>query len=675
MPASRYRPPSGQHPEDERLPLDTQLTILTRQSTTKQSKHNLFSAEVNPDELVCEGRRLGFVDIEVLDWDTGIGAYSTSIEDRPGLHHWLHELLPSGVSRVLLVSQEDRLFRDKWETQHNRFIELVARHGGWVICGSRVYNFRREFDCEQFRMACKYGRMYIEHHIIRRMHPALHRSAMSGRYAGGAVPWGYRVDYDRHSPIYMHFVRHEPHATLVIDDIFARFARLLTPSVVELARQWEREGLLFPFFDAEVDERQARYMDAHCRRDEVRGGYPLHFKTAQRILTDVSYLGWRVRSGEVANGADGLPKRCHEPLVDADLFWSCYDRIVSERPAWAESVAPPRTRAFAAYRARSVRSRQRVGEVRFLGVGKLRCAVHGKVLVPATDVRGHVELHCGQESHFGFVSCAHVMAKPIEGEITRSFADMLVLDDQDMAALAQLAQRRNEQQSSGAAEKVQLRLAEQRARYERAKRLALEAPDLAADILDDMRDAKRIVQDLERQLDEVRTAIVPTTQAWASAERAANWAERIRVTFPAWPREAQARVLALALDDAALGWVSRHVLGLWIRWHGGDESRHTIESKKGKNLAWTPEESEALRLHFGELTWDALSRMFPSRSVAAITQQASRLGLARPTNGGRVLTPPIIFPTPQVANAMAGYGFVIDEGSGRLTTLPESLGA
>jgi hypothetical protein len=300
MPASRYRPPSGARPEDETLPLDTQLTILTRQSTVKQAKHNIFSAEVNPDELVCEGERLGFADIRVYDWDTGIGAYSTTIEDRLGLHHWLYELLPSGTSRVLLVSQEDRLFRDKWETQHNRFIEQVAKYGGWVICGNRVYNFRREFDCEQFRMACKYGRLYIEHHIIRRMHPALHRSAMMGRYPGGAVPWGYRVNYDRRSDTYRRLVRYDPHAVLATEHIFARFAGMLHPSVVELARQWEREGLVFPFFGPEVDERQVRYMDAHCRRDERRGGYPLHFKTAQRILTDVSYLGWRVRAGACA---------------------------------------------------------------------------------------------------------------------------------------------------------------------------------------------------------------------------------------------------------------------------------------------------------------------------------------------------------------------------------------
>jgi len=138
MPRRRYPPPSEAMSVDDALPLDTQLTILTRQSTFKQATHNLYSLERNPSELVREAERMGFASVQVYDWDTGIGAYSTTIEDRPGLSYWLNELLPQRISRVLMVSQEDRLFRDRWETQHNEFIRRVALHGGWVICGQRV---------------------------------------------------------------------------------------------------------------------------------------------------------------------------------------------------------------------------------------------------------------------------------------------------------------------------------------------------------------------------------------------------------------------------------------------------------------------------------------------------------------------------------------------------------
>jgi hypothetical protein len=364
-----------------------------------------------------------------------------------------------------------------------------------------------------------------------------------------------------------------------------------------------------------------------------------------------------VRAGEVARDEGGGPKVCHEPLIAADLFWWCYDRITPERPSWAEGWAPPRAGTTTSYRPRSVRTRARPGEVRFLVAGRVRCAVHGKVLVPATDSRGRVELHCGQEWHVGFVPCAHISARPVEQELCQAFLDELTLDERDVATLAQLAQQRQARQSGGALEDVRRRLDEERGRYERAKRLALEAPDLAADVLEDMRRAKLAVQDLERRLDELRAAGAPAAQAWQAAERAAGLAERIRATFLDWPREAQARVLALALDDAVLGWVSRYVLGVWMRWQGGDESRREVVSRAGKKVWWTAEEVEALRRYFGELTWDALLRMFPGRSVTAITLHANRLGLSRPKDGGRPSVPPVIFPEPQVANTMAGYGF------------------
>lgn len=121
-----------------------------------------------------------------------------------------------------------------------------------------------------------------------------------------------------------------------------------------------------------------------------------------------------------------------------------------------------------------------------------------------------------------------------------------------------------------------------------------------------------------------------------------------------------ARVLTLALDVALLGWVGRRVLGLWMRWAGGGESRQEIISRKGKAVWWTDEEEAALAEYFGLLTWDALRQMFPGRTVAAITQRASRMGLSRPADGGSLAVPPAVFPAPDVENTLAAYGFPLD---------------
>lgn len=664
----RYRSPKDSDPETESMPLDTICTVLVRQSTLVQKERNLFSAEVNPADLVREAQeRWGFAPevIQVIDQDMGIGAYSTTIEDRPGLHHWLTELLPTGKSRVVLVSQEDRLFRDQWETEHNRFIEQVARHGGWVICGQNVYNFRREFDRERFRMACKYGRQYIEYHVKGRLQPAVQRAAMSGRYAGGPVPWGYLVNCDQHSPTYKHFVPYDPHAVLVVEQVVQRFARMLRPSVMELARCWWREGLVWPFFGPEVDERRVRYVDAHCERDETRGGYRFNFRQAQHILTDVAYLGWRVRSGQVAWDTErDAPKVCHAPLVDSDLFWWCYDHVAAERPTWA----PPRQQvAVSLCRPRCVRS-DPSDEVRFLAPGRVRCVVHGKLLSTAMiDERARrFQVRCGAQEweRFGSSSFARVYECPtllpsaLDSALCQAFVEQLTLDERDVRELARLAQQR-EQRQGAQAERLQRRLDEQRTRLDRAKHLALQARDndLAAEFLEEAQQAKRMIAELEAQLVALQELEEPSPRAWWLAQRAAAIAERVRATFGDWSRPAQARVLLLALQEALVGWVDRRIVGVWIHWCGGGESRQEIVTRYGRHLRWTLEEEQALRQYYNTLTWSALEQMLPARTSSSIERYAARMKLTRSASAGIVEEPPVVVPGPQTVNTMAAYGF------------------
>ena len=347
MRQSRYPSPNLASAADEPLPTDTICTVLVRQSTRAQAGRYLDSAEVNPDVLVQVARRRGFADsqIRLVEDDMGIGAYSTTIEKRPGLSRWLFEELPAGTSRVLVVSHEDRLFRDQHETEHNRFIAQADKYGGWAICGETVYNFRRRFDQDRFRWACRASREYVEGHIKARLHPANQRSAMRGRYPGGQIHFGYIVDYDPRSATYKHYVRYEPHALLVEEHLFRYFAQLPRPSLVEVVRHWERERLVWPFFGPEVDPRVVKAAGGNRVRDEELGGYRIDWPQVQNILTDVTYLGYRVRRGECAMDESGQPLVCHPPLVDADLFWWCFDQLVEERPSWPG--IPPRTTVVA----------------------------------------------------------------------------------------------------------------------------------------------------------------------------------------------------------------------------------------------------------------------------------------------------------------------------------------
>jgi hypothetical protein len=160
---------------------------------------------------------------------------------------------------------------------------------------------------------------------------------------------------------------------------------------------------------------------------------------------------------------------------------------------------------------------------------------------------------------------AHVPVAPIDEALCRSFADQLRLDDRDVEAvtrlLAQAAQRRDRGEATVIAE-LERQIEGHKAAFERAKQLAYTAPDLAADVVEDMRRAKRALADCEARLDEVKRSVIPSAHAWQIAERALSIAERIQETFAEWSRQAQAQVLGLALETAVLGRVDQQHVGV-----------------------------------------------------------------------------------------------------------------
>lgn len=670
MPQRRYASPDGDnHLASDALPLNTVVTILPRQSTKAQRARHASSVEVNPEELRREAERWGFAPdhIRLVEDDMGIGAYSTVIDDRPGLRRWLREWLPSGESRVLLVSMEDRLFRDKWEEQHNIFIREVAQHGGWVICGRRVYNFRHESDREEFRAHCRFGKQYIEHQILERLVPATHRAALTGRYVGGPMPWGYIVDYDKHSPTFRHFLRYEPHATLVIEQVFRRFAAMITPSVMQLAQQWQRDGLVLPFFGPEVDERRHSLFRKLTDRYADLGGYPLSLHIAQNILSNVAYLGWRVHSGEVAWDVERkAPSICHEPLLEADLFWWCYDHIVAERPTWAPSKEETGSRTVSNYRPHRSRTTP-PDEVRFLAPGRVRCAIHGarfSLVGPYKEPTARkdptVRLVCASTDRTYWRStmgCPVAAAPSVESALVQAFVEQLSFNEDDVQALAQVAEARK-RRAGGDVTQLRQQLDEQRVLFERAKRHVLQVDDdaIAGDFLDAARRAAASIADLERRITEAQAAQAPSSKAWHRAERALHLAERIRDTFPYWPRQAQAQVLALALHEAVLGRIDRHSLGLWMQWEDDTISRATVASKWGSHQPWSSEEDQALRENYERLAWDALCTLLPGRTANAIETHALQLGLHRRRSPREHLVAQAVV-TPIPENAMAAYGF------------------
>jgi hypothetical protein len=397
-------------------------------------------------------------------------------------------------------------------------------------------------------------------------------------------------------------------------------------------------------------------------RNEALGGYEFHFQQAHNILTDISYLGWRARAGQVAWDEERqAPRICHTPLVDEDLFWWCYDHLLSERPAWA----PPRQKQFVqTFRPRA--SRRRPVLISFLVPGHVRCALHGNVLgvMMYPGDKPFLRCHGNDRLRLPSSACSAVLATSVEQAVCETFVEQLTLDEDDVRNLAHLAALRGMSHEDEATS-VQRELSEQRQRYARAKRLALEAGEelLANDFFEEARRARQTMIELEQRLATLseRTNLPP--RAWARAEWVATLAERMRSTFLEWPREAQSRVLTLALREALLGRIDRRSLGLLMRWEGGAESRRQLVSRVGLLTAWSDHEEHALQAYFHRLTWDALQRMFPTRTRDAIRREASRLGLTRPRHGLSDSEPSVLS-RPQPVNVMEPYGFPFEAGAG-----------
>jgi hypothetical protein len=318
-----------------------------------------------------------------------------------------------------------------------------------------------------------------------------------------------------------------------------------------------------------------------------------------------------------------------------------------------------------AFRPRPSR-RRRPELISFLVSGRVRCAQHGNIfgvmLYPGD--KPFLRCHGNDRLRLASSTCSAALATSVEQAICETFVEQLTLDEDDVRNLAHLAARRAMSHEDEATS-LQRELSEHEQRYARAKRLALDAGDemLANDFFEEARRARQAMVELEQRLATLSERTNLSPRAWARAEWVATLAKRIRSTFLEWPRDAQARVLTLALREALLGRIDRRNLGLLMRWEGGAESRRQLVSRVGLLTAWSEDEERALRAYFHRLTWDALQRMFPGRTREAIKREASRLGLTRPRLG-LLDREPWVLSRPEPVNVMEPYGFPFEAGAG-----------
>jgi hypothetical protein len=198
--------------------------------------------------------------------------------------------------------------------------------------------------------------------------------------------------------------------------------------------------------------------------------------------------------------------------------------------------------------------------VRRLGHGLILCAVHVHHH-PLTGTRSAGKHGTGVARWNGSRAalhrdrghCASVPVGQVEAALRELFAEQRVLDERDRAERARVAEQRLRVQD-GQAARWRQEMRERMALVKRAMQqgLRVENAGIAEAFFAEGRDAQRAAEAAEAKLADLLSAQTISERARSVADRAFSQTDRIRKTFREWSRQAQARVLALTLDEAVL---------------------------------------------------------------------------------------------------------------------------
>ncbi len=696
----RYLPPDTT-PAAETLPLDTIVTVLPRQSKRAGARVNVHSQELADHELIALATAHGYApeQVRIDKRDMGISANTTTINERPALSNWLRNLLPAGLSKVVVFSQEDRAFRDEEEVELNLFIREVKRYRGWVICGHKVYRLWEEYDADMFRMECKYAAKYIVHQVRGRLLPSVTRAAQRGLYDGRGLNVGYVVDYHPKSPTYKRYIPYRPHADLVLHEMFERFAKLPYPSVPALVRAWNASNGMVPVFDdvvgrmreiptlyfpllppdldPRVMQRQSwgrpRTYPPYGIDDPLRRGWLLREQGARRILSNVFYIGWLARDGQIVRGETlengqvlvdpkGSPLVLHEPIVpDLDLFWYCFERV---SPYTIDGQPNPKRRFYSKgprqkYNqdaellvlrppSRAIRNAE---SNTLLLLGKVRCGIHRYPLIrfrrrshePDYYICKHYDDALGHRQNY----CMYLPGKDVDHAIVQEFLARLRLSEADVQGLARAwqAQQRLSRvapfpsQGMTRAQTIEGELANLAIGVARTsveavrERLVAEMEKLTAEL-------ERIrTQAYERQEAEAQVQTEPLSlSALQVAQKSAKALETLRLKWDQASLASRQALMQWVVDSVTLTPVPEDRKGLTggIIWRGGTESRLQMVRSHVRRQEWDAREREVMRLWYATGQLEDLRALLPGRSRDAMTMQAHRMGIGdrsfRPSN-------------------------------------------
>lgn len=319
---NRFFNPVGPLPEIDKKRI---TAVLVRQSTTGADTANAESRETQLG-LQDYGRVLyGDEEPKVELFDEGAGVSGQKrIDQREELDR-LYRNMSKGVIGALVMTREDRLFRNKHMDQVGVFTKLAEEKRIKVIIPpissastdekTRVYDFTiyRDLIAFQDKMREAYG--YIEGHV-RHMHSCQQAKADKGGWDGRGLPPGFAVRGKKQD---QKIVIYEPWAEEMRK--LALRAQALDWDMGKLGREVNKKAFLFPEIPGEDRERYAFKLGM----DLIPGvGYkPRKIKTIRDWFTNEMYIGWWQPDEDLP---DVLIDH-HDPILDYALFAEGYARL------------------------------------------------------------------------------------------------------------------------------------------------------------------------------------------------------------------------------------------------------------------------------------------------------------------------------------------------------------
>jgi len=299
------------------IDLTRYTAVLLRQSDEGADENNPFSREAQLKLIPYAMRLRGeTTDARIKIYDEGAGTSGQKrIDQREHLNR-LYNDIKAGVVGSVVIILEDRLFRDKYQTQSTTFIEVLAEHNVllFVRQDHRRYDCTKPSDRENLLKKLIESRSHLDNHVLGRMVASQRDKALRGLYDGRMIPPGFVIDKRAHKREQKYIV-YESWAT-IINWLFVRLKEL--DSLAMLSREIERMPYLFP--DQTIDDMLAYIFKV--KLNKVPGGYkPGSSESVQYLLTNVAYIGHWVLDDAIVCYDN------HPAIVEKELFMWAYHKL------------------------------------------------------------------------------------------------------------------------------------------------------------------------------------------------------------------------------------------------------------------------------------------------------------------------------------------------------------